>query len=150
VGLTAAVHPGLLTEQTSPQANSEYGAQAPNGSSSLQLERGVCERFVPTLYGPGQDKRKPQGIISHLSRCLIHRRHVSIYVPLDTRRDYPFVDDCAHQIAASLARIEQSRSILKIFASEQLTSKSSGSSSGSRSIARWSFPGTHAALSRLR
>ena len=65
-----------------------------------------------------------KGIISHLSRCLIYRHPVSIYVPLDTRRDYLFIDDCARQIAASLSRTmsERPRAVLKIFASGQSTS----------------------------
>jgi UDP-glucose 4-epimerase len=79
---------------------------------------------ISNLYGPGQDLDKDQGIISHLSRCLIYRRPVNIYVSLDTRRDYLFADDCAHQIAASLSRLmtERPRAILKIFASEDSTS----------------------------
>jgi UDP-glucose 4-epimerase len=79
---------------------------------------------ISNLYGPGQDLHKAQGIISHLSRCLIYHHPVSIYVSLDTRRDYLFADDCAHQIAAAVARLmtEQPRAVLKIFASEALTS----------------------------
>jgi UDP-glucose 4-epimerase len=81
---------------------------------------------ISTLYGPGQDLQKPQGIISHLSRCLIYRRPVNIYVSLDTRRDYLFVDDCAHQIAASMGRLlaERPGTVKKIFAAEELVSLS--------------------------
>jgi UDP-glucose 4-epimerase len=79
---------------------------------------------ISSLYGPGQDLHKAQGIISHLSRCLIYHKLVNIYVPLDTRRDYFFIDDCAHQIVASLARLMagEPKVVLKIFASEQLSS----------------------------
>jgi UDP-glucose 4-epimerase len=78
---------------------------------------------ISSLYGPGQNLHKAQGIIAHLSRCLIYHRPVNIYVSLDTRRDYLFADDCAYQIAASLNRlmIERPSAILKIFASEELT-----------------------------
>lgn len=120
----------LLTEHTSPQPVSEYGTHKLRledalrnwtfGFSNLSCLIGR----ISTLYGPGQDLHKAQGIISHLSRCLIYRYPVSIYVPLDTRRDYLFVDDCARQIAASLDRTisERPRAVLKIFASEQSTS----------------------------
>jgi UDP-glucose 4-epimerase len=122
--------PQLLTERTPPHPVSEYGAH------KLRMEeclRKWVEAFsnlscligrISTLYGPGQDLHKPQGIISYLSRCLIYRRPGKIYVPLDTRRDYLFVDDCARQIAASLLRLigERPRVVLKILASEQLTS----------------------------
>jgi UDP-glucose 4-epimerase len=122
--------PELLTEHTPPRPNSEYGAHklrmeetVRTWSHSFPNVSGLIGR-ISTLYGPGQDLGKPQGIISHLSRCLLHRAPVSIYVPLDTRRDYLFVDDCADQIAASLSRTMRQRPgvLLKIFASEQLTS----------------------------
>jgi len=120
----------LLTEQTSPQPNSEYGAHKLRMECALRdwtdahANASCLMGRISTLYGPGQDLRKPQGIISHLSRCLIHRRRASIYAPLDTRRDYLFIGDCAHQIAACLDRLanERSRLLLKIFASERLTS----------------------------
>jgi UDP-glucose 4-epimerase len=120
----------VLTEYAHPQPASEYGAhklrmeEALRDWSSAFANVSSLIARISTLYGPGQDLRKAQGIISHLSRCLIYRRPVSIYVPLDTRRDYLFVDDCADQIAASLARLisERPRIVLKLFASEQLTS----------------------------
>jgi UDP-glucose 4-epimerase len=120
----------LLTEETVPRPGSAYGAH------KLRLEdtlKNWADRFsnvscligrISTLYGPGQDMRKPQGIVAHLSRCVIHRQQVSIYVPLDTRRDYLFVDDCAHQIAACLSRLMTGHPqiLTKIFASERSTS----------------------------
>jgi UDP-glucose 4-epimerase len=122
--------PELLTEHTPPRPVSEYGAH------KLRMEGALRSRIegfsnlscligrISTLYGPGQDLGKAQGIISHLSRCLIYRHPVIIYVPLDTRRDYLFVGDCASQIASSLSRMmrERPRAVLKIFASERLTS----------------------------
>lgn len=122
--------PQLLTERTRPHAISDYGKHKLRMEEALRnWAAGVSNVSclvgrISTLYGPGQDVLKPQGIISHLSRCLIYRRPVSIYVPLDTRRDYLFVDDCASQIAASLRRLieERPRTVVKILASEQLTS----------------------------
>lgn len=120
----------FLTENSPSVATSAYGAHKLRmeealrewiGSSSSGL--GLIGR-LSTLYGPGQDLQKAQGIISHLSRCLIYRRPAEIYVSLDTRRDYLFVDDCAHQIAASTGRLlaERPGIIKKIFASEELIS----------------------------
>ena len=119
-----------LTEHTPATPISAYGQH------KLRMEEALrhwIEMFpghssligrISSLYGPGQDLRKAQGIISHLSRCLIYHRPVNIYVSLDTRRDYLFADDCAHQIAVSLVRLmaERPRVALKIFASEDLTS----------------------------
>lgn len=122
--------PELLTEHTLPRPSSEYGAHKLRMEETVRRWSGsfanvsVLIGKISTLYGPGQDLGKPQGIISHLSRCQLHRLPVSIYVPLDTRRDYLFVDDCADQVAASVSRMMRERpgAVLKIFASEQLTS----------------------------
>ena len=59
---------------------------------------------VSNLYGPGQNLDKLQGLISHLARAAVTRQPVNIFVPLDTTRDYIFVDDAAHAILA-LTRI---------------------------------------------
>jgi UDP-glucose 4-epimerase len=120
----------LLTEHTPPRPVSDYGAHKLRMEQALLNWTDVFPNLssligrISSLYGPGQDLHKSQGIISHLSRCLIYRRPVNIYVSLDTRRDYLFADDCAHQIAASLGRLvsRRPRVILKIFASEYLTS----------------------------
>jgi UDP-glucose 4-epimerase len=120
----------LLTEDTLPRPNSEYGTHKLRMEESLRdrtSSLSTCSYVIgriSSLYGPGQDLRKAQGVISHLSCCLIYRYPVSIYVPLDTRRDYLFVDDCADQIAAGLRRMmnERPQKVLKIFANEQSTS----------------------------
>lgn len=50
---------------------------------------------ISNLYGPGQNLSKPQGIISQLCRAHLTGQPISIYVSMDTIRDYIFVDDCA-------------------------------------------------------
>jgi UDP-glucose 4-epimerase len=120
----------LLTEHTPPRPVSNYGTHKLRMEQALQNWVEVFPNTscligrISNLYGPGQDLHKAQGIISHLSRCLIYHRSVNIYVSLDTRRDYLFADDCAHHIAASLGRLmtERPGAILKIFASEETTS----------------------------
>jgi UDP-glucose 4-epimerase len=122
--------PQLLTEDTPPRPVTAYGAHKLRMEEALGNWAAAFSNVsyfigrISTLYGPGQDMRKAQGIIAHLSRCMIYHHPVSIYVPLDTRRDYLFVDDCANQIGASLSRLmsERPRAILKILASERLTS----------------------------
>lgn len=120
----------ILTEQSLPTPISEYGKHklrmeealkkcaAEHSSLSCLIGR------ISSLYGPGQNLNKGQGLISHLSRCLIHRRPVNIYVSLDTRRDYLFIDDCAHNVAASFFRLMTQRPslLIKIFACEELAS----------------------------
>jgi UDP-glucose 4-epimerase len=86
---------------------------APYGRQKAEIER--CAREfasrtgVPTMigritnvYGPGQNLDKAQGLVSQLGKaCLLHRP-ISLYVSLDTTRDYIFVDDCARMIVAAL------------------------------------------------
>jgi len=79
---------------------------------------------ISNLYGTGQNLSKPQGLMSHISKCLIWQRPIHIYVPLDTIRDYVHVDDCARQIVSCLsdwmAASEPKRGgRVKIFAAEQ-------------------------------
>lgn len=119
----------VVTESTPARPVSHYGVH------KLGMEEALlkwAERFpnvsaligrISSLYGPGQDLHKAQGIISHLSRCLIYRRPLNIHAPLDMRRDYLFADDCAHQVATSGRRLvaERPRTIIKIFASEEPT-----------------------------
>jgi UDP-glucose 4-epimerase len=50
---------------------------------------------ISTLYGPGQDLTKPQGIISRMCLQAATGGTIAVFVPLDTRRDYLYVDDAA-------------------------------------------------------
>jgi len=84
---------------------------------------------ISNLYGPGQNLAKPQGLISHISRCLIWQQPIHVYVPLDTIRDYIYIDDCARQIACAFvewlrggsAQPPSSRDRVKLFAAEEPT-----------------------------
>ena len=50
---------------------------------------------VANLYGPGQNTGKLQGLISRLCLASITREPVTMFVPLDTLRDFIYVDDAA-------------------------------------------------------
>jgi UDP-glucose 4-epimerase len=51
---------------------------------------------IANLYGPGQDLSKLQGLISRLALTAITKQTLTMFVPLDTIRDYIHVDDAAH------------------------------------------------------
>ncbi len=80
---------------------------------------------IANLYGPGQNLAKAQGLISQICRSHLTGQPVSIYVSLDTLRDYFFAPDCAGLIVESLARLRQERSatqsgaVTKILASQR-------------------------------
>lgn len=83
---------------------------SPYGHAKLTMER-IVESFgratgnqvligrISNLYGPGQNLSKGQGLISQLCRASLTRQPVSVFVSLDTIRDYLYVDDCAALIA---------------------------------------------------
>ena len=122
-------------ERTVPVTLSPYGA------AKLDQE-GVVDAFsgrtgvpvligrISNLYGPGQNLAKPQGLVSHVCRAYWSGQPVSVYVPMDTLRDYLFVDDAAAMIVAGLDGIRDrtatpagpSRVVVKVMASQQATS----------------------------
>lgn len=76
------------------------------------LAREILNGLVPTtigrisnLYGPGQNLFKLQGLISRLALTAITKDPISIFVPLNTLRDYIYVDDAAR---VALSWIEKS------------------------------------------
>jgi UDP-glucose 4-epimerase len=74
-----------------------------------------------TLYGPGQALGKRQGLLSHIARCALRHHPVEIFVPLDTSRDYLFVDDASRDFIASVRelRARGDRAHARIIAAER-------------------------------
>ena len=66
---------------------------------------------IANLYGPGQNLAKAQGLISQICRSQLTGQPVSIYVSLDTLRDYFFAPDCAELIVDGLARLRHEQSV---------------------------------------
>ena len=125
---------GPLTETSPTRPLSPYGEEKLRQERSLahwaeardQVSTLVAR--IANLYGPGQKGSKAQGLISQMSRCLIHHRPVHIYVPLDTVRDFVFVEDAARALVRWMERLRrearhagQSVRVLKICASERPT-----------------------------
>lgn len=61
---------------------------------------------IANLYGPGQSLTKRQGLVSMLCFSTVTRTPISIFVSLDTLRDYIYVDDCARLLSACGRRIQ--------------------------------------------
>jgi len=104
-----AEHPPF-TERTSPHPISPYGR------SKLRSERIVADAAhrggyslavgrISNLYGPGQRLDKPQGLVSQLALAQATGSPASVYVPLDTLRDYIHVDDCARKVVDFALRV---------------------------------------------
>jgi UDP-glucose 4-epimerase len=78
---------------------------------------------IANLYGPGQSLAKQQGLVSRLCIASLTRAPTSIFVSIDTIRDYLYVDDCAALVTAMTLRMleEPAASHTKILASGRST-----------------------------
>ncbi|MFD4959966.1 NAD-dependent epimerase/dehydratase family protein [Microbacterium sp. NPDC058389] len=99
-----------FTEATPPRPLSAYGdakLEMESALAALSRRSGIRSFIarITNLYGPGQDLAKGQGLISVLVESSVTGRPVAIYVPLDTLRDYIYVDDCARVIDAGMLRL---------------------------------------------
>jgi UDP-glucose 4-epimerase len=101
-----------FTEETPPHPLSPYGAAKLAMEDELvTLARATGMRTVvgriANLYGRGQNIEKPQGLISQLCKARYTGLPVSIYVSLDTLRDYLFVADCAEMVVGALCGVRR-------------------------------------------
>ena len=121
-----------FTESSMVNATSPYGElkvameQSTRDFARVSATPTVIGR-ITNLYGPGQRLDKMQGLITHLILSRYGKKPMSIFVPLDTVRDYFYVDDCAELILDSLNRLRSrtessDAAVTKIFGSGEATS----------------------------
>lgn len=126
-GVYAASEWPPFTEGSIPAPISPYGdfkLKAEKSFHSTAERMGVPSLGgrIANLYGPGQRLEKLQGIISHIALARLTERPASIYVPLDTLRDYIYVDDCAALVLRALDRLAvEGGHVTKILCSGQAT-----------------------------
>lgn len=111
-----------FTESTPVAPLSAYGETKLRMESALREATGdggwrsLIGR-ITNIYGAGQDLSKPQGLISALVKGHLSGQPTSVYVPLDTLRDYIYEDDCAAVIDAGVRRLDaepEGRTITKL------------------------------------
>lgn len=114
-----------FTELSEPAPIAPYGRFKMRAEALVRevaAEAGIASLIgrIANLYGPGQRLDKLQGLISHIALARLTSRPASIYVPLDTLRDYILVDDCAELVLDALERLEtEGGHVTKILASGQ-------------------------------
>lgn len=85
--------------QTTPKPVGIYGhlkrQQEITAEEVLADSMKVTIARISNLYGPGQDLGKIQGLISRLALAAVTKHTLTMFVPLDTLRDYIHVDDAA-------------------------------------------------------
>jgi UDP-glucose 4-epimerase len=80
----------------------------------------VLSARISTLYGVGQAANKKQGLLTHLARNIVRGQSTSVFVSLDTIRDYIHADDAAAEIASALELAQPAaQPVVKIVASER-------------------------------
>lgn len=111
-------------EDSPPLPTSAYGEAKLRGEQRLlEFGAGSGQRIIITrianLYGPGQNLAKPQGLISHLCRSQLTGAPLSLYVPMDTVRDYLYVTDAAAMVDElfRIVRRNEASTTLKVLAS---------------------------------
>jgi len=99
-----------FTENTPPAPLAPYGWF--KVAMEQEIEKFSARSGVPclvgritNLYGPGQKIDKMQGLITHLALARYGIKPAFIFVPLETVRDYIFVDDCAQLILDAVDRL---------------------------------------------
>ncbi|MEP7090625.1 MAG: NAD-dependent epimerase/dehydratase family protein [Nocardioidaceae bacterium] len=94
--------------------HSAVGALVAYGRAKLEMESEVAAFArrtgtaalvgrIANLYGPGQDLTKAQGLVSQLSRAQLTGQTLSVYVSLDTLRDYVYAADVGDLVVSGLA-----------------------------------------------
>lgn len=98
-GIYAGSSDPPFDSRTSPEPTGVYGhlkrRQEIRAEELLSGSMRVVLARIANLYGPGQDLSKLQGLISRLALTAITKQTLTMFVPLDTLRDYIHVDDAA-------------------------------------------------------
>jgi UDP-glucose 4-epimerase len=92
----------------------------------LETATPVMVGRMSNLYGPGQNLKKVQGLISQMCLRVLTRQPLVLYVPLDTIRDYLYANDAGRLVADCLDRLHaesaaglEPSTVIKILASQQ-------------------------------
>lgn len=120
-----------ITEESKVAVINAYGRSKLFQERNLQKLALRCSKIkvlivrFSTLFGPGQDIRKNQGLLTYIARSLLQHRVVEIYVPLDTTRDYLFVECAAFRLINSMKALADDGELkisIKIISAERSVS----------------------------
>jgi UDP-glucose 4-epimerase len=123
-GVYAGAPNEVVDEDSQPKPIATYGFgklahEEIFKKNSKQLQINCLIGRITNLYGPGQDMTKSQGLISQLCRSNLTKKPLNIFVPLQTARNYLYVDDASAMIAEFMQHDDEL--CIKIFASPQST-----------------------------
>jgi UDP-glucose 4-epimerase len=128
-GLYAGSEAPPFDETTEPRPLAPYGHAKLAAEDRLRTwSRAtgvpVLAGRIANLYGPGQNLAKQQGLVSQLLKAQLTAQPLSVYVSLDTLRDYLFVPDAAaldfdamNRLRREAAAAGESLAVTKVLAS---------------------------------
>jgi len=96
-----------ISENHNLDPTSSYGIVKVAVEKYLQMYEQLYE-FQPLIvrpanaYGPGQNLKKPQGVIGHFLNNALHDRPIQVWGDGTVRRDYIFVSDLVNMIATAI------------------------------------------------
>jgi len=98
----APFHEGSPVAPLSPYGFTKLDQEQAVAAWASQTGNRVVIGRIANVYGPGQDLSKPQGLVSRVCLSLLLQTPLTLYVPLDTIRDYVYVEDCAAMVVAAV------------------------------------------------
>ncbi len=120
-----------FTEMTLTKSLTPYGDAKIHQEASLKDLAGrlgirVLVGRISNIYGARQDLAKNQGLIATICYSVLRRQPVNLFVPLETSRNYIYVEDVARRIVTHTRKMLESDSVEKfriklIVASDNLT-----------------------------
>ncbi len=118
----AALHRAHRAGPISPYGRAKLRSEEIATASPYAPDGAARWAGSPTSTGRARTSPSRRGSISQLCRAHLTRQPLSVYVSLDTMRDYLFVDDAAAMTVAGLGAVTDSgRRALKVLASERST-----------------------------
>ena len=110
---------------SAPKPLGSYGrlklAQERAARESLAESIRVLIARIANVYGPGQDLGKLQGLVSRLALTSVTKEPLTMFVPLDTMRDYITADDAAARLLHWVS-VDNSPLSIRVIASGEATS----------------------------
>ncbi len=102
-----------VTKSLTPYGDAKIHQEALLRDLSSRLGIRVLVGRISNIYGTRQDLTKNQGLISTICYSVLRRQPVNLFVPLETSRNYIFVEDVARSIVTHTRKMFESDSIEK-------------------------------------
>ena len=118
-GVYGEVRDEIITESTIPNPISAYGKMKLVQENEL-IQLAHKSQFnaliarISNAYGTAQNLEKKQGLISLLVKAALVGEPITIYVPMETKRDYIYSKDVGKKISRFISECQTSGSKVKV------------------------------------